>query len=228
MNKPLIDVIVAVYNGENFIANAVESVLQQTWQNVNLIVVDDGSTDGTANALQQLKSRHTGFTVISRPHLGVSAALNAGLAASTAAYIALLDADDLWHKTKLEKQMHAMQQQGADICFTYMAEFETAVPGEDKNIYPTRQQPFKGYAKTAMLTHKSNFEKYGIFNEGTAIGDFIEWYSRLVRDGKPFLMLEEVLAYRRVHSSNTTRNLNKNAYLEVLKRHLNEKRKLSQ
>lgn len=224
---PLINVIIAVYNGEKFIADAVETVLQQTWQNIHIIIINDGSTDNTHMVLQQLKHTYS-LTVISQPNMGVSAALNAGLAAATAEYIAILDADDLWHKNKLEKQMQAMQQQGADICFTYLEEFETVQPGEASSKYGARPAPLKGYAKTTMLTHKSNFETYGLFHEGTAVGDFIEWYSRLLRDNKTILMLEEVLAYRRVHTTNTTRNVNKNAYLELLKRHLDEKRKLTQ
>lgn len=230
MNNPLIDVIIAVYNGEKFIAEAVETIQQQTWQNVHIIAVDDGSADGTLPALQQLKQVYNNITVIPLIHKGVSAALNAGLAASAAEYIAILDADDLWHTTKLAKQMQALQQHNADICFTYLEEFENKPPGSNNTdgTYSARPAPLKGYAKTTMLTRKSNFKKYGLFNEGTAIGDFIEWYSRLVRDGKEILMLDEVLAYRRIHNTNTTRNVNKNAYLELLKRHLDEKRKLTQ
>ncbi len=226
MNEPLIDVIIAVYNCEAFVAEAIESAVRQSWQNIKIIVVDDGSTDGTLAVLHQLEVTYANIQIIPLPHTGVATALNTGVAASTANYIALLDADDLWHNDKLKKQMLQMERDDADMCFTYISEFDTISPGDHSHGYAARLKPIKGYFKTTMLTHRLNFVKYGGFDEKISMGDFIEWFSRLVRDNKNMVMVEEVLAYRRVHNANTTRGVNKNAYLKILKSHIDKKRGL--
>ena len=89
---PLVDVVIPVYNGERTIRRAVESVLSQTYQRTHLIVVDDGSTDSTSTILREFHDPR--LSVVSRPHDGVSAARNAGIAAGTGDYVTFLDADD--------------------------------------------------------------------------------------------------------------------------------------
>src|SRR6266536_344562 len=94
-----VSVIMPVYNGEKFVAEAVGSVLCQTYQNFELIVVDDGSTDTTTTILKRYGRR---LTLIQRPHVGVATARNAGIQASRGEFVALIDSDDIWEKPKLE------------------------------------------------------------------------------------------------------------------------------
>ena len=224
MNEQLIDVIIAVYNGEKFIKEAITSVQQQSWENLSLIIVNDGSTDDTAALVLNMQKEDTRIVLLQQEHLGVSSALNKGIEGSTADYIAFLDADDLWHKDKLQKQMRFMNANAGDVCFCFLEEFETL---EDivGPAHRARPLPMKGISKTAMLIHKNAFKKYGYFNKDVHIGDFIEWYSRLVRDKKDILMLEEVLVYRRVHTNNTTHSVDKNSYVKLIKDHLDKMRK---
>ncbi len=224
MNHPAIAVIIPVYNGEKYIREAVASVQAQSLKNLHILIADDGSTDTTRAIVAEMALADSRIKVLALEHKGVSAALNAALKATTADYISFLDADDLWQSEKLQKQLQALTVGKARICFCMMQEFETTTPGEVKS-HGARTVPLKGYSKIAFLGARQVFQDYGLFEEGLAIGDFVEWFSRVLRAEEPVMMLEEVLAYRRVHGENTTRNLPKNAFLKLLKTHLDENRK---
>lgn len=113
---PLVSVIIPTYNRWPMIAEAVQSVLAQTFEAFELIVVDDGSTDNTARRLSSSDSR---LRIFSQPHAGVAAARNAGVAISLGKYIAFLDSDDLWSPAKLEIQADFMERNsGVHICQT--------------------------------------------------------------------------------------------------------------
>jgi glycosyltransferase involved in cell wall biosynthesis len=102
---PLVSVIIPAFNCANCIASAIESVLGQTYGNIELIVVDDGSTDHTADLVRDYRDR---LKYIRQENGGVSRARNTGIEAAEGTFIAFLDADDVWEKNKLEIQMHAM------------------------------------------------------------------------------------------------------------------------
>ncbi len=227
MNRPLIDVVIIVYNGEKFIKEAVASAQNQTWQNLNIIIANDGSTDSTSQIIRSLSEADARIKPIELPHSGISATLNAAVRRATADYIAFLDADDLWHPQKLEKQMESLDKSGADISFCMLEEFESFDEGALKTS-KARPGPLKGFLKLTFLGKRSLFETFGLFNETIPVGDFIEWFSRIRRAGKEIATLDEVLAYRRVHYHNMTGSTSKNAFLEVLKIHMDEKRKITE
>ncbi|SNS73202.1 Glycosyltransferase involved in cell wall bisynthesis [Noviherbaspirillum humi] len=106
VSSPTVSVVIPVYNGAPFIAFAVESVLAQRYQPEEIIVVNDGSVDGTLQVLERFGSR---IKVISIPNGGVSNARNVGIHASTGELIAFLDADDIWDPDKLRLQVQALQ-----------------------------------------------------------------------------------------------------------------------
>ncbi|HET7393706.1 MAG TPA: glycosyltransferase [Candidatus Binatia bacterium] len=113
---PLVSVIIPTYNRWPMIVEAVQSVLAQTFEAFELIVVDDGSIDNTARRLSSSDSR---LKIFSQPHAGVAAARNAGVAISLGKYIAFLDSDDLWSPAKLEIQADFMERNsGVHICQT--------------------------------------------------------------------------------------------------------------
>jgi glycosyltransferase involved in cell wall biosynthesis len=118
-DKPLVSVIIPVYNGAGFIAAAVESATTQTWRNLEIIVVNDGSTDDTLAILQRLAQTDPRIRVITQPNAGVAAARNRALAESRGDFIAPLDADDLWLPHKLERQVRALLTAGDDCGFVY-------------------------------------------------------------------------------------------------------------
>ena len=107
MANPLVSVIIPTYNRSNVIHKAIESVLQQTYKNLELIVVDDGSTDNTSDTLASYKDK---LTVIHQNNAGPSAARNRGVESSRGQIIAFQDSDDLWLPTKIERQVDIMQK----------------------------------------------------------------------------------------------------------------------
>ncbi len=224
MITPTIDVIVAVYNGEKYIEEAILSIQNQTYKHLNIIIADDGSTDKTVEVVRKLNQQDARIKLLTLPHRGVSATLNDSIQSSSAPYVAFLDADDLWHELKLEKQLKALEENAVKIIFCLIQEFESLNP-DLKKTHRSRLEPLKGYNKSALLADRNVFNTFGLFNEQVVIGDFVEWYSRLVRAEIPFVMIDEVLAFRRIHDNNTTKTAPKTAFLSILKKHLDEKRK---
>ena len=108
MRNPLVTVIIPAYNCADFISNAIESVLNQTYKNYELIIVDDGSTDNTSEIISKYKNT---IKYIYQENGGVSKARNTGIRNANGKYIGFLDADDVWDKYKLEIQLKAFENQ---------------------------------------------------------------------------------------------------------------------
>lgn len=104
---PTVSVVIPLYNARDVIRETVQSVLAQTWKDYEIVVIDDGSTDGSGDVVRSLGPA---LRYIRQENGGVARARNRGIATSTGVYIALLDHDDLWHPTKLEKQMAMLTQ----------------------------------------------------------------------------------------------------------------------
>lgn len=143
MNAPFITVLIVGRNVGHYIAETVESALAQTWQEREVIVVDDGSTDETATVLSSFGDR---IRLLTRPPLGLAAGRNAGMAAAKGNYIALLDADDLWHPTKLQVQLAvAARHPGSGLIISDGVEF-----GPEGELRPhLLQTPFRQLLETA-------------------------------------------------------------------------------
>ena len=110
---PRVAVVIPAFHAEEFLAAAVRSVQCQTEEDVELVVVDDGSTDGTAEAAERL-----GVTVVRQENAGPGAARNAGVAATTAPFLAFLDADDWFAPEKLTRQIDWLERSDAGVCAT--------------------------------------------------------------------------------------------------------------
>jgi glycosyltransferase involved in cell wall biosynthesis len=112
---PRVSVIIPTFNRAHCIAGSIESVLAQTFQELEVIVVDDGSTDDTTAILERFGQR---IRVIRQDNRGVSAARNAGIRVARADWIAFQDSDDMWHPEKLQTQMECLERYQARMCFT--------------------------------------------------------------------------------------------------------------
>lgn len=126
---PLVSVVMAVYDGAQFIAEAIASVLAQSHGRLELIVVDDGSRDATAAIVRGLMADDRRVRLIERAHQGHAAALNAGVQAAAGEFIARIDHDDRWRGDKLSRQLAFMRQAGVDVCGSWARRFgaETGV-----------------------------------------------------------------------------------------------------
>ncbi|MEJ2154764.1 MAG: glycosyltransferase [Desulfobacteraceae bacterium] len=179
--RPTISVIIPTFNRCGYLGQAIDSVLNQTYPADELIVVDDGSTDGTSDLLAAYTDR---LTVIRQINQGVSAARNAGIRQSHGTYIALLDSDDYWLPEKLKEQ-HAFFDSHPDavICQTEETWIRNA-----KRINPKkRHQKFSGMifeknlplclvSPSAVMIRKGLFEEVGLFDESLpACEDYDMW-----------------------------------------------------
>lgn len=118
-NRRLVSVVIAVFNGEAHIEEACRSALSQTYPAVEVIVVDDGSTDGTNRTVARLAASEPRVTLIRQENSGVAAARNRGIAAARGEFIAPLDADDFWDATKIERQVSRFEECGDDTGLVY-------------------------------------------------------------------------------------------------------------
>jgi len=118
IETPLISVIIPCFNAENTLWETVQSVQLQSYKNSEIIIINDGSTDKSAELAEQL-AKEKRIHVIHKPNGGVSTARNCGVNAAKGEYIAFLDADDIWHKDKLQAQLHFLKQnKSIGVCYS--------------------------------------------------------------------------------------------------------------
>jgi len=220
-----VSAVIPVYNGERYLELSIRSALEQTEPPAEIIVVDDGSTDGSAAVVQRF-----GFPVygLSQPHSGVSAALNRGIAHARGTFLAFLDADDLWMKGKLERQLDALSaDHGLDAVFGHVEQFVS--PDVDEAARPALAHALRrapGYLTGTLLIRAEAFHRVGPFDPRWQIGNFIDWYLRAQEAGLRHALLPEVVLRRRLHTDNMgiRERASRHAYARILKHALDRRR----
>jgi glycosyltransferase involved in cell wall biosynthesis len=224
--KPRISIIMPVFNTERYVAEAVESVLQQTYQPIELICINDGSKDKSLEILQSFGDKIT--LIDSQENVGIAEARNKGLRAMTGEYVAFMDADDLWKPEKLSLQIAEFEKNPLlDICFTYSQYFlSPELPEEIKKIRHLPQDPVPGFLAATSLIKTFSFQKIGEFNKKWRVGEFIDWLARANEAKLVQQMIPTVLHLRRIHETNTgvTQRPSRTDYIRILKESLDRKR----
>jgi teichuronic acid biosynthesis glycosyltransferase TuaG len=196
---PAVTVIMPAYNAERFIGQAIGSVQAQTFTDWQLLVIDDGSRDGTCDVVQALAEQDSRICLLrNEQNMGVAKTRNRGFDLCKSPYVALLDSDDLWHPGKLQRQLELMAQSGAEICYC-----SYGIVGADGNrakpdyLVP-EQVGFKKLLKenvigcsTVVLASRL-LEKYR-FETSLHHEDYALWL-RMLRDGCAAAGCREVLA----------------------------------
>jgi len=170
---PTVSVIIPTYNCAVYLENCIQSVLKQTFLDYEIIVVDDGSKDNTANVLKKFGDK---ITCISQTNQGISSARNNGIQLSSGKYIAILDADDEWLPDKLRRQVYCMEQSkaiGAVSCNSYlMNEIGQIMDVTKRKAYQNRKDIAKDLlicnvfsGGTSALIKKECFLNVGLFDE---------------------------------------------------------------
>jgi glycosyltransferase involved in cell wall biosynthesis len=198
--------VIPVFNGERFLGEALESVLSQTHPAVEVLVVDDGSTDGTRAVVEAHGDR---ASYLWQSNAGPAAARNVGIGAATGAFISFLDSDDLWHPEKLARQMARFQARPElDFCVTHVQNFWMPEVAEEASRLRDRRyvHPLPGYSSVALLARRSLFEAIGVFDASLKHGDDTEWFFRAEQAGAAGELLPEVLVRRRLHANNRSRH----------------------
>ncbi|WP_369726014.1 glycosyltransferase family 2 protein [Bradyrhizobium sp. LLZ17] len=110
----LVSIVIPAYNAERFIARTLASAQAQTYEKLEIIVIDDGSTDNTRSVVEAIAATDKRLELISTPNRGVARARNLGIENARGPYVAFLDADDLWHPTKIARQVEALDTHRSD------------------------------------------------------------------------------------------------------------------
>jgi glycosyltransferase involved in cell wall biosynthesis len=214
MKGPLVSVVIPAHNAERFLGEAIESVLAQTYAPVELIVVDDGSTDKTA----EVAGAYSEATVISQENAGPSAARNCGALAAGGKFLAFHDSDDAMTPDKLAVQVGHMLDNPGVGCV--LAEQELLVePGAELpfwaegskvlTVMPQRPPELADEPNVhpmTMVVRRGAFERVGPFDESMRAAEDFDWMLRASEEGVEIARLSGVLLRRRVHAASLTQD----------------------
>lgn len=221
-HRERISVIIPVYNGALYLAEAIQSVLAQTHPLDEILVVDDGSTDDSA----AIAAGFPEVKLVRKEHSGITRTLNQGLAEATGDLISFLDADDRWLPTKTEHQLRVLRDRPElSGAFGQARRFRMTQP-QAGAANEVELDIIPGVCKAAALLRRGVIERIK-FSPTDEAHDFIDWYARAVDAGMQFEILPEVVFERRLHFSNygiTNRSEQRKCYLNTLKARLDRQR----
>ena len=224
MEKPLVSVIVAVKNGEAFIASAIKSVQEQDYRPLEIIVVDGQSEDGTAAIAQSFKDVRYFF----QHNRGIADAYNVGLAAAQGEFVAFLSHDDMWLPEviaagRLPAPVPTVQYTIGMIRFFLEPGHETP-RGFRRELF---QGLHVGRIMETLLARRSLFDVIGDFDSTMALAEDVDWYARASDRAIPMAVIPEILLLqKRVHSRNASSDAqtSNRELLKALKRSIDRKR----
>lgn len=202
MSNPLVSVIIPVYNREKYIAATLQSVFDQDYRPLEVIVVDDGSTDNSAEIIRSFKEalyffqRHKGS--------GPALARNLGIRHSRGELISFLDSDDIWLSAKTRLQSDFLMKNpkiGYVLC--QVKNFLEA--GVDQPSWINGNETnhtCSSYLPSALMAGRSLFDQIGFFDPHFALGEDTDWFFRAKEKVIPMAILPEILLHRRIHEAN--------------------------
>ncbi len=208
MNKPLVSIVIPAYNASDYVREAVDSALNQTYKPIEVIVVDDGSTDGTSRILESY-SKSGKIIYIRQGNKGLAGARNAGIKVAKGSYIALLDADDIFLRERISKQVAALEaNSGFGVCYCDLLHF---LDGPRRVFYHHRYpHPSGGILEPLLhrqfinpltvMARKTVFEKYGYFDENLRRSEDWDLWLRWAHRGVKFYYLDKILAHYRMRN----------------------------
>lgn len=224
-SQALVSVIVAVYNGERYLADALTSILTQTYRSLEVILVDDGSTDGSAAIAKSFPEVRYYF----QENAGVGAARNHGVERGNGQFFAFLDADDLWAPEKLTRQMAAFAANpDLNMVFGYVQQFYSPeLSAEERARISHGGEQLSGYVAGALLIKREALLHAGPFATHWRVGEFIDWYVKAREQGMQSLLLPDVVLRRRIHTRNMgiREQSSRTDYARIIKASLDRRRK---
>ena len=203
----LISIIMAAYNAEKTIEQAIYSILNQTYPNFELLVVNDCSKDGTAELVKEIAAEDSRVRLISNvKNSGVSYTRKHGLEEAKGSWIAILDSDDAWAPEKLEKQIALQKKMNADLLFTGSAFMDSDGQPIDWYLHAPLEVTYRQLLKQNVLSNSSALVRKELYAKHYAIGDgmhedFAIWLSILKEGKKAYGVDEPLLIYRIAKSS---------------------------
>lgn len=221
----MIDVIIPCFNAKKYLLEAVESIKRQTMPVNKIIIVDDGSTDGSYEFACNIK----GVTCFKQKNSGAGTARNLGLRNSDAEYIYFLDADDIAEAYAIEYLYKAIRSDNhLNAVFGRSIEFiskELSIQEKaSKKIY---DEPRLGILPGCALIKKSTFDKIGYFDERLKTGETVAWLAKFKDSGLKSVNIDDVVLKRRIHMTNTgivNKEQEKKDYLTIIRQRLQQRK----
>ena len=213
--KSLVSVVIPSYNDSSYVKEAIHSVLSQTYENIEIIVVDDGSTDDTKEVLKEYKDR---IKYHYQKNKGLSGARNTGMKLAKGKYISLLDADDLYHKDRVEKQVNFLENSSGCV-FSYSG-YRHFYDGKPDELLKLKYKYHSGnvfkkllrknfIAPSGVLFRKDILDKIGFFDESLKSCEDWDYWLRVSHEGLEFSYIPEAITFIRIRKSG---NLNDRSF----------------
>jgi glycosyltransferase involved in cell wall biosynthesis len=220
-----VSVMIGVYNGASYLAEAIESVLAQTRPAFELIVVDDGSDDGSGDIARRYAPR---VRAIRQKRGGMASARNRAIRDATGDYFAFLDADDRFPPEKLDRQLAAFAADPTlDVVYGHVSEFLSPdVDAAARALLRPPQTDVPWPTPNLMLVKRDSFFRVGGFSTELKVGIGVDWYARSLEAGLKSVVPRVVVLERRLHAENNgiRERAFKPQYLHVLKHALDRRR----
>lgn len=217
MEKPIVSIIIPAYNAEKYIKQTIESAIGQTYKNIEVIVIDDGSKDGAAEIVKSFGDQR--IIYIFQENKGQSAARNSGIKIAKGKYISFLDSDDLFLPQKIERQVDFLESNpDCGVCYSKIYHFFSDQP---EKLYYNPIPNYSGYIFDKLLTHsvvnplaavmrKEYLDKYGGFKEDWRRCDEQYLWLKMAFNKVKFCYLDEVLGHYRINRESMS---NQNVYV---------------
>jgi glycosyltransferase involved in cell wall biosynthesis len=224
MSGPLVSVVIPAFNATRFIREALASIVQQEYEPLEIVVVDDGSSDGTGEVARAFGACST---VIEQPNRGPAAARNRGIAAARGSLLAFLDADDLWPDGKLALQVPRLTRDSSVDVLLGQIRYEAL---DDRTLDGIRFDEPEGVLTSVNLGagvfRRSVFDRVGLFDESLRFSEDQDWFLRAREAGVGIAVLADVTLRYRLHAGNMTRGKSARelALARVLKKSLDRRR----
>src|SRR3989344_2856340 len=210
-SKPLVSVIIPTYNARSYILEAVDSALAQDYENIEVIVINDGSTDDTEEILRPyVESNQIKYFV--QENKGLAATRNRGVSLSSGEFIAFLDADDLFLKEKIGEQVEVfLKNKEVGICYSGLIHFTDE---ESRKFFIHRYNDHRPrdifldllskqfINPSTVMIRKAVFREHGFFDESLRFSEDWDLWLRLAYDGIGFFYLDKLLTYYRIRNLN--------------------------
>ncbi|HVM69550.1 MAG: glycosyltransferase family A protein [Microthrixaceae bacterium] len=223
-DEPLVSVVITVYNGAPYLAEAIESAHAQTWPHVEVVVVDDGSDDGS----DEVARAHDVVFERLPERAGIGAARNRAASLASGEFVTFLDADDRFPPDKLEVQLAEFRRDPTlDVVYGQVTEFVSpdVSPEDAARIRPAVPRS-ESHLAGVMLMRRAAYDRVGPWALGLKVGTGVEWYMRSVELGLRTAVLDHVLLERRLHTANNglREAEHRSQYLSIVKAALDRRR----
>ncbi len=215
MLNPLITVIISCYNHESYVASLIKSIAEQNYgfENIQLLVTDDNSTDSSPKVLKELKTRYDFDLQLNDSNKGICANINQMLSKAQGEYICITGSDDFWLHNKLDKQVAYMEKnQDCAVLSGNILKIDgygRLLTNDKQKKSPARKYNFREiflrdfpFSTTMAMIRKSALDAVGLYDESKKIEDYYMWL-KLAHAGFELHFMEELLGYYRIHNTNS-------------------------